>query len=322
MATIRKLPSGRFNVQIRRKNAHPISRTFDAMEDAQQWATEHELAGRAALKAGEGLTFLELGQRYCDTVLKGRPSRDIALNRVERIARNLPRQLTDISRQDVNAYRQIRLRAVSTTTCRDELVFIHRLYRWAHREMILDKAHHPSPCEDVYIPPSNKPRTKVIERSELDRLLANLPKTMRPIIELAYETAMRRSEIVRLTARHVHLSERVASVVEGKTGDRDVPLTQRAVELLREALARVKHPDAPLFPVVPHSVTTAVRRARQKAGLSPDIRLHQLRHTRITNVAKKGLNQAQIMMVSGHRDVRSVQRYTHLRVKDVVGLID
>ncbi|MEQ8604895.1 MAG: site-specific integrase [Marivibrio sp.] len=322
MATVRQLPSGRFNVQIRRKNAKPISRTFDAWEDAQHWANTHEGVAKQTTRESESLTLLELGQRYCDTVLKGRPSRDIALNRVERIARHLPKRLADISRQEVNAYRQMRLSTVSPTTCRDELVFIHRLYRWAHREMLLDKGTHPSPCEDVYIPSPNKPRSKVIERDELDRLLAALPLTMRPIVELAYETAMRRSEIVKLTARHVHLSDRVASIVEGKTGDRDVPLTQRAVELLREALERVERPDARLFPVAPHSVTTAVRRARQKAGLSPDVRIHQLRHTRITNVAKKGLNQAQIMMVSGHRDVRSVQRYTHLNVKDVVELLD
>ena len=43
---------------------------------------------------------------------------------------------------------------------------------------------------------------------------------------------------------------------------------------------------------------------------------------RITEVAKRGFNQAQIMMVSGHRDVRSVQRYTHLNVRDVIKLLD
>ena len=35
-----------------------------------------------------------------------------------------------------------------------------------------------------------------------------------------------------------------------------------------------------------------------------------------------GLNQAQIMVVSGHRDIGSVQRYTHLNVRDVTDLID
>ena len=50
--------------------------------------------------------------------------------------------------------------------------------------------------------------------------------------------------------------------------------------------------------------------------------MHQLRHTRITEVARKGFNQAQIMMVSGHKDSRSVQRYTHLNVRDVIDKLD
>ena len=74
--------------------------------------------------------------------------------------------------------------------------------------------------------------------------------------------------------------------------------------------------------MVAYSVTQAVRRARGIVGLDDDVRFRQLRHSRITEVARKGLNQAQIMMVSGHRDIRSVQRYTHLNVRDVIDLID
>ncbi|MEL6660888.1 MAG: tyrosine-type recombinase/integrase [Bacteroidota bacterium] len=77
-----------------------------------------------------------------------------------------------------------------------------------------------------------------------------------------------------------------------------------------------------MFAVAAYSVTQAVRRAREQLGLPSDVRFHQLRHSRITEVARKGLNQAQIMIVSGHRDIRSVQRYTHLNVTDVIDLID
>lgn len=323
MATIRQLPSGRFNVQVRLKNAKPLSRSFDFREEAEQWAQEQEGGLRPHQNTNAApLTFLALGKRYCDTVLKGRPSREIAFNRVERIARHFSQDARAITKQDVNAYRLLRLEQVSSTTCRDELVFIHRLFRWAHREMILDRNLYPSPCMDIAIPAPNKPRSKVIERGELDRLLSVLSPTMKAIVELAYETAMRRSEIVKLTPRHLHLEERVASVIDGKTGDRDVPLSLRAVELLRRAVGACNTPESRLFPVTPHSVSTAVRRARTMLKLDPDIRLHQLRHTRITLAARKGLNQAQIMIVSGHRDVRSVQRYTHLCVKDVIGMLD
>lgn len=322
MATIRELPSGKFNAQIRLKNAPTVSRTFGTHLEATQWAESHEARHKLTTSSSTTISLMDLGRQYCNTVLKGKPSREIALSRVERIVRSLPQDVRELTKQDVNTYRQARLAKVSGTTCRDELLFIHRLYRWAHREMILDRTLHPSPCQDIAIPSPNKPRTKVVERSELARLLEALPIAMRPIVELAYETAMRRGEIVKLTAKDIYLDERYLSVIAGKTGDRSVPLTTRAVELLRVALEACPYPRSRLFPVTPHSVSTAVRRARKRARLCDDVRLHQLRHTRITNVAKRGLNQAQIMMISGHRDVRSVQRYTHLSVQDVLKFVD
>jgi hypothetical protein len=38
MATLRKLPSGKFNVQIRRDGHPPMSETFETKTDAKVWA--------------------------------------------------------------------------------------------------------------------------------------------------------------------------------------------------------------------------------------------------------------------------------------------
>jgi integrase len=338
MATIRALKSGHFNVQVRRKNLKPLTRTFATRKEAEAWASEIEQQIDKGLipenakpieprpksrpTPQSDYSFAFLGRRYCHTVLKGKPTCFSTVTRIEKISEHLPNDVREITKFDVNRYRLMRLEQVAPVTCRDELQLIHRIYRWAHREMILDSQEHPSPCAEISMPATSKPRNRVIERDELNLLLAELSPVMGAIVELAYETAMRRGEIVKLTPKHLHLEQRILSVVDGKTGDRSVPLTRRAVELLTERLERCSTPDTLLFPVTPHAVSTAFRRARKRAGLDDDVRLHQLRHTRITEVAKKGFNQAQIMMVSGHRDVRSVQRYTHLNVKDVIQLLD
>ncbi|TRV14755.1 MAG: site-specific integrase [Microcystis wesenbergii Mw_MB_S_20031200_S109] len=178
------------------------------------------------------------------------------------------------------------------------------------------------PTRNIALPASTKPRSRVVEREELDRLITALSPVMADIVEIAFETAMRRSEIIRLTPRALHLQERCLSVIDGKTGDRIVPLSQKAVNRLQDVAKRCLTPDSRMFPVSAHSVSTAVRRARKRVGLDDGVRLHQLRHTRISMVARMGFNQAQIMMVSGHKDSRSVQRYTHLNVKDVIRLLD
>ena len=144
---------------------------------------------------------------------------------------------------------------------------------------------------------------------------------MADIFELAYETAMRRSEIISLQKCNLYLKDRLLQVIDGKQGDRFVPLTYRAIEIL-ERVSKSLRPDERLFNVRGDSVTQAFSRARTKVGISKDVVLHQLRHTRCTIVSKKGFNNAQIMAVTGHMDLRSVQRYTHLHAKDVLDLIN
>lgn len=324
------LPSGKHNVQIRRKGHKPASKSFDSLEDAQCWAEAYEAGIEQTAQASSAhndpilsLTLAELGKRYCDIAMAGKPTQEYARFQLRHItkaflANGLPFCVADIKPVHVNAYRLYRLGQVASATCRHDLIFIGRIFNWARREYLVALT---NPVKDIQLPANSKPRNKVVSRAELQTLIEALTPVMRTVVELAYETAMRRSEILKLTPRQLNIAERTVAVIDGKTGDRLVPLTLRAVELLAESAKDCK-PNQRLFPVAPLSVTQAVRRARRVAGLPDDVRLHQLRHTRITEVAKRGFNQAQIMMVSGHRDVRSVQRYTHLNVKDVIHLLD
>ncbi len=327
MATIRQLSTGKWNAQVRVAGVKSKGKSFSTKSEAEFWALSYEREARkeADERRNHISTWTDMGLLYCERMLMGKSSQKLAIGRVERIGRyeRMRKSFKSITVKDVNAYKYHRLKKVSQTTCRDELVMIKRVYRWADKESKAQGLEAiPNPCEHLVIPKANKPRDKVIEKHELERLMAALPKRMVPIVELAYETAMRRSEIVKLKAKHLHLDQRLLSVIDGKEGDRSVPLTSRAVELLRKALDACYCAESRLYPVAPHSITTAVRRARRVAGLSEDIRFHQLRHTRCTIVARKGFNQAQMMVVTGHKDIRSVQRYTHLNAADVVKLLD
>lgn len=322
MATYRTLASGKINVQIRGAGKPSKSKTFDTKEAAEAWVREQELPRLKPATKPRQPTLLTIGRKHCQEQLRGKRSQHFMLGRIERMAKHFPQPFLSIKRSDVIAYKAKRLAQVSGSTVREEIQTINKLFRWAEREMIFGEDAIVSPAGNIALPPPSKPRTRVVERDELDRLMAELNPLMAEIVELAYETAMRRAEITKLIPRHLKLEERLLEVEDGKTGDRVVPLTTRAVELLRAALERCYTSDSRLYPVAPHSISTAIRRARRRIGLGEHVRMHQLRHTRITEVARRGFNQAQIMMVSGHRDTRSVQRYTHLSVKDVVDLLE
>ncbi|SFX44603.1 site-specific integrase [Pseudomonas sp. NFACC36] len=318
MANIRSLPSGNWNAQVRLKGKPAQSKTFPTQAMAQAWADQLE----AVTKEHQTHTLYTLGMTYCETLLKGKGSYDHAIKIVDQLYAAFPQSIHDITPQLVNDFKLKRLQTVKPATCRIQLAFMSRFFRFAKRGLLID-IH--NPVSDIALPKPDKSSDKVISAGELRQLLNKLSPTMALIVELAYETAMRRSEILKLTTNCLHLEERIADVIDGKNGTRSVPLTNRAVELLKEAqrlaLADKAHKGR-LFTVTPHSVSQAVRLARNKAGLDNSVRLHQLRHTRITNVAKKGFNNAQIMIVSGHRDTRSVARYSHLNAKDVLHLID
>ncbi len=318
MANVRQLSSGNWNAQVRIKGNPPQSKTFPTQEAALQWAKQLE----AVNKQHKTHTIYSLGMTYCESRLRGKGSYHHALQLVEQLALSFPQPIHEITPQQVNDFKLRRLKVVKPATCRTQLAFMSRFFRFAKRELLIDIA---NPLEDIALPPASRASDKVVSPGELARLLHHLTPVTAMITELAYETAMRRSEIVKLTIDCVHLDERIADVIDGKNGTRSVPLTLRAVELLRDAIQKAKakrKPSPRLFNITPHSVSTAVRRAREKAELSDTVRLHQLRHTRITNVAKKGFNNAQIMIVSGHRDTRSVARYSHLNARDVIHLID
>ena len=52
-----------------------------------------------------------------------------------------------------------------------------------------------------------------------------------------------------------------------------------------------------------------------------NLRFHDLRHTAITRYARKGLNPLQLAVISGHKDMRMLQRYTHPQADDVAALM-
>ncbi len=315
MATIRQLPSGKWNAQVRIKGQTARSATFPTQEAAQQWAKQTE----ASTKEHKTHTIYSLGMTYCESRLKGRGSYHHSLMLVEQLGVAFPQPIHDITPKQVNEFKQKRLKKVKPATCRSQLAFMSRCFRYAKRELLIDVA---NPLEDIALPQPSRSSDKVVSKGELTLLLNELTPLMAIIAELAYETAMRRSEIVGLTPSCVHLDERIADVIDGKNGTRSVPLTLRAIELLKQAMSKPLGPKERLFKLRPASVSVAMKRARDRAGLDSTVRLHQLRHTRITNVAKIGFNNAQIMVVSGHRDTRSVARYSHLNAKDVISLLD
>lgn len=248
MASIKQRANGKFCVQIKLAGQKSISRTFDEFADAEAWGKEQERALKTATPKPleQGLTMKWVAQKYCDTQLAGKLSRHLMLRRMKRMAGHFPGPFLEVTRTDVNEYKAKRLQEVRGSTVREDVQAIHKLFRRAEREMVFGDRTIRSPASNIALPPPSKPRTRIVERHELDRLTGELTPLMSEVVELGHETAMRRAEITRLLPRHVRRAERTLTVEDGKTGDRVVPLTRRAVELLQRALDRCLREDSRL----------------------------------------------------------------------------
>jgi len=171
-----------------------------------------------------------------------------------------------------------------------------------------------NPVRDVTLEPEDNGRTRRVSPAEIEALcLITGSAELSSFIRLAVETAMRRSELCGLRWEHVDLLARTAHLAHTKNGyARDVPLSSRAVELLRALPRRL---DGRVFGLRPDSVTQAFERAARRAGID-QLRFHDLRHEATSRLADV-LQAHELAKVTGHRDMRMVLRYFHPRATDL-----
>jgi integrase len=124
---------------------------------------------------------------------------------------------------------------------------------------------------------------------------------------------------------------------EGETKNdegREVPLSLRAVAILRSLRPREGNPRGRVFKKQPGTITAAFTRSRQAAraqyvkecrlkGAEPDptfhvdLHLHDLRHEATSRLFEKELGTMDVASVTGHKTLSMLKRYTHLKAKRI-----
>jgi len=74
--------------------------------------------------------------------------------------------------------------------------------------------------------------------------------------------------------------------------------------------------DDRIFPVNPKTVVTYFPRAVEALGFV-NLHLHDLRHEAISRLFAAGFRITDVQLISGHRDLKMLSRYTHITVSDV-----
>jgi integrase len=326
MASIRKRGE-KWQVQIRRTGHRPISKSFILRKDALEWARDAERqADRGDLpKDGEVLRELTLGDlicRYRDAVSvqkAGYENECIVFNALLQHPICV-KTLAELRTEDFAAYRDERLKTIKATTLKRQLNPIHNAFEVARDEWGLPiKA---NPLDSLALRLKEKARERRLLPGEQERLLAATAdrrnKLVAPIIVFALATAMRRGEILAMRWAHVDLHRRSLLIPETKNGDsRVIPLSKHAIAVL-ELLPRT---GERVFPVSANALRLFWTRLTKRAQLK-NLHFHDLRHEAISRLFELGLNVPEVALISGHKDLRMLFRYSHAARQRILQQLD
>ena len=234
-------------------------------------------------------------------------------------------QLDKITGEVVAQYRDARLKEVSANTVRLELAFLSVVFEQCRKEWGLAVS---NPVRQIRMPKPGKPRQRRLEAGEEDALLvackASRAHYLHSFVVLAIETGMRSGELLAMRWEHVNLGKRTVFLPDTKNGSpRTVPLSTRALNAIH---ALPRSINGKLFTSGYQSIHNAFQLAITKAQTThPDnvtflrgLRFHDLRHEAVTRLFEKGLNPIEVGLVSGHKTLSMLQRYTHLRAEDLL----
>jgi integrase len=240
------------------------------------------------------------------------------------------RSVYDIKPSDFHAHRRAREAAgKASSTIRNEMnlvskVFIVAREEWSGFEALENPLEGVKRMRKEGMPEGRKRRLSYPApydcQDEEGLILAHAQTPMRQLFLLAVETAMRRGELLSLRWSWVHdfKNGKVAILPDTKNGTaRTVPLSKRAQSALAELKGRLKKTDHIFGDLTENALTLRWSALCAKLGLE-DLRFHDLRHEATSRLVETGMRLDEVRLITGHKSLELLSRYTHPRVEDVM----
>lgn len=162
-------------------------------------------------------------------------------------------------------------------------------------------------------------RSRTLTQDEYKRLFSQCSGHLKPIVQLAYVTAMRKGEIIGLKWEQVDFQNKVIvlNAESTKTQEkREIPLDEVLLGILRRVPRTLGSQFVFTFKGKPiGNIRKAFMGACERAGIK-DFRFHDLRHCGVTNLRKAGVPDNVIMSISGHKTTAMFRRYDRVDRED------
>ena len=279
------------------KHGERLSKVFETKREAQAWG--HEVESSFGTKATGWQTFEHVAQRYIKEVCPKKKGAVWEVRRIHTFIPYFPKKLGDIDAPDIAAWRDDRLKSVSSSTVVREANLLRHVFSTARDEWRLMEQ---DPFRGIKLPAENAPRTATWTWQLIKRVLRRestwKTREVQDAFRISLATAMRLQEA--LAAPATFDPVRSVCVMDTKTGLRTIPVSRRAAKYL----------NRPPFQVSPNEASTLFAKLT-KSLMIDGLTFHDARASALTMMSKK-VSVMDLARVSGHKDI-SLLVHTYYR---------
>ena len=217
-------------------------------------------------------------------------------------------------------------RRLSSESVYLEIAALRAFYRFAENEKLLPL----NVAENLSLPRRWKRLPKALTNQEIEKLLApEVPETPQnlcdqAVLELAYASGLRLSELRNLRLEQLHLEAGFLNVIGKGNKERVVPVGRKAVAALNRYLEagrpRLVRPRSPAnvfltkrgTPFASVTLWLHIKRRVRRAGVGRNVTPHMLRHSFATHLLEHGADLRVIQELLGHASISTTEVYTHV----------
>jgi len=264
------------------------------------WATENKITDWKSVELKHLMAFLA-DERIRNTSV-GRPA-----------SRNEPSQKNSS-------------RKLSSESVYLEIAALRAFYKFAENEKILPV----NVAENLSLPRRWKRLPKALSNEEIEKILSpepqETPEILRDqaILELAYASGLRLSELKNLRLEQLHLEAGFINVIGKGNKERVVPVGKKAIaainRYIENARPKLVTPKSPAnvfltkrgTPFASVTLWLRIKNCIKRAGISRNITPHMLRHSFATHLLEHGADLRVIQELLGHASISTTEIYTHV----------
>lgn len=218
---------------------------------------------------------------------------------------------------------------ITPKTLHRKISSLKSFYKFLVRENVLVD----SPVTTISAPKMNKRLPQFVEQKEVEELLQSdlftndfKGETQRLILQLLYNTGIRRAELLGLKEQHIDIGNKTIKVLGKGSKERIIPISPALLQLIQQYIKMKTELGVEVDrnvllintegkPVSIHFIYTTVRSYLSHITTLKKKSPHILRHSFATHLMNNGAELNAVKELLGHSSLAATQVYTHNNIE-------